>query len=957
MLKYLTSLTMLMCVIPQAATAADVDFTRDIRPILSGRCFKCHGPDEETREGGLRLDTQSGAFSEADSGDRGIVPGHANQSSVIERVTSTDEDLRMPPLSEGPALSPKEVDVLKKWIQSGAKYSAHWSFVKPQKTRLPQVSDSDWCRTDIDFFVMARLDREGLAPSPEADRYTLARRLHIDLIGLPPEIADVDAFMADQSPDAYEKMVDRLLASPAFGERWGRVWLDLARYADTAGYADDPPRVIWRYRDWVIRAMNENVPFDEFTKDQIAGDLRDGTHNDRLIATAFHRNTMTNSEGGTDDEEFRSAAIVDRVNTTLQTWMGLTMACAQCHTHKYDPITQEDYFRVYAILNQTADADRRDESPTLSELLPEQVQQREQIHLRIDELKREQSKLLEESPQPTVPVGDSEIRARFVRIELPKGKKQFLSLAEVQAFVGKNNIAVDGKATQISTYSDGPAHLAIDGNTNGHYFDAKSTTHTALEENAWWEVDLGNDHALEKVVIWNRNDSASIGRRLDGFTILLLDADRNPVWAHQVSKAPDKSADYTVPKVASQVSKGDLKTLARYLQKMSPELDKLATEIERQEKKLAAIKPVRTPVLRELPKDKQRKTFIQLRGNFLDLGKEVSAGFPEEFAMGYETIESNRPDRLELARWLVDAQNPLTARVIVNRHWEQLFGIGLVDTSEDFGLQGSLPSHPQLLDRLAYKFQHGNGSSGQWNVKGLIRSIVLSSTYRQSSKVDDELAKQDPLNRLMARGPRYRLSAERIRDQALAAGDLLSRKMGGPSVKPPRPNLGLRAAFGGSTDWTVSSGEDKYRRGVYTYWQRTIPYPSMDTFDAPSREVCTVRRIRTNTPLQALVTMNDPVFVEAAKGVAKRTLAAKESNIDRLIYAFRSCVCRPPSKTEISTLQKTLEAALKHYQSNPKDAEMLVGKDDLNRDDSVELAAWTLIGNVLLNLDETLARR
>lgn len=938
---------------PTVSFSADkVDFTRDIRPILSGRCFKCHGPDEETRESGLRLDTHKGAISELDSGETGIVPKHPEKSSIIDRVTIDDPDLRMPPLSEGKGLTKQEIDLLKRWISEGAEYKVHWSFTPPVRPQLPRVSNPAWCNNAIDYFTLAHLDNEKRLPSPEADRYTLARRLSIDLIGLPPSIETVDEFVSDKSPDAYERYVDRLLASPAFGERWGRVWLDLARYADTSGYADDPPRVIWRYRDWVISALNDNMPFDQFTRDQLAGDLLNSPTDDQLIATAFHRNTMTNSEGGTDDEEFRTAAIVDRVNTTMQTWMGLTMACAQCHTHKYDPITQEDYFRVYAILNQTADADRRDESPTLDRYTSEQMTRREQLQSRIAELKKKRDALAEKEAPAQTETPSKELNTNIVRIVLP-GKDKFLSLAEVQVFVGEENVARKGKAKQISTAYDGPAKLAIDGITNGHFFEAKSTTHTDKETNPWWEVDLGSAHRIEKVTIWNRNDAPGIGQRLNGFEVILLDAKRNPLWASKIAKASDKATEIAIPQSTDKFTKEDKATLARHLVLQSPELAKIETEIKNVEKQLAGIRPVRTPIYQELPAEKQRKTFIQIRGNFLDLGQEVTAGFPDYFAK----TEVKKPTRKELADWITADTNPLTARVIVNRHWEQLFGIGLVDTSEDFGMQGNLPSHPQLLDWLAYEFQHGNGSTGKWDVKQMLRTVVTSATYRQSSDASSELVAIDPMNRLLARGPRYRLSAERIRDQALFVSGLLSQKMLGPSVKPPRPNLGLRAAFGGSTDWSVSSGEDKYRRGLYTYWQRTIPYPSMDTFDAPSREVCTVRRIRTNTPLQALVTLNDPVFVEAAAGVAIRTMEAKSKLEDRIIYAFRLCVSRPPSKTELQTIKATYNKAFEYFQSHPELAINLANSHVNSTQNKSELAAWTLIGNILLNLDEALARR
>jgi len=933
-----------------AASAADaVDYTRDVRPILAGRCFKCHGPDADTREAGLRLDDPDVATRRLDSGETAIRPERPGESSLLTRVESTDANLRMPPASEGAGLTPREISVLRKWIEQGAHYERHWSFVPPTKAPLP-ASDVGWGRNAVDSFVAERWQPEGLKPSPEADRRTLIRRVSLDLTGLPPSPEEVRDFIDDPSPDAYAQLVERLLASPAYGEKWGRDWLDLARYADSAGYADDPFRVIWMYRDWVIDAINAGTPFDRFTIEQLAGDLLPNSGQEQLLATAFHRNTMTNSEGGTDDEEFRTAAIVDRVNTTMQVWMGMTMACAQCHSHKYDPISQEEFFKVYAILNQSEDADRRDESPTLDILLPEDRERQATLKMQIAQAEQEierqetaarQAGLLIEPPQ-------GEIQARFVRIELP-GSKKLLSLAEVQLFAGDENVARSGKATQSSTDYAGPAELAIDGNTNGHYFDAKSTTHTSEEDNPWWEVDLGALRRIDRVVVWNRNDSGGNGARLNGCLIVFLDEGRKPTWVHGIPAPSPNDTATAVPATGQQTGDQDRKAFAAYVAARSPELQQIRDRKTNLEKQLAGIQPVRTPVMRELPADKRRKTQIQIRGNFLDLGPEVQPGVPASF----HPLANPNPNRLDFAGWLVDPANPLTARVTVNRIWEALFGIGIVETSEDFGLQGELPSHPKLIDWLAVDLmEHG------WDTKRLIRTIVLSATYRQDSSVSPELAARDPMNRLLARGPRFRLSAEQVRDQALAMAGLLSDKMHGPSVQPLRPKLGLSAAFGASTDWETSAGEDAFRRGVYTRWQRTLPYPSMDAFDAPSREVCTVRRIRTNTPLQALVTLNDPVYVEAARGLAGRVL--REGGPDtssRLSYAFEICTSRLPTSTESAVLNELHAKAIQRYQSDAAAAAKLSVLGDAAGASPAEQAAWSVIANVLLNLDETLARR
>ena len=928
--------------------AEPVNFARDVRPLLSKNCFRCHGPDQATLQSGLRLDLREGAIKPLESGLTAIVPGKAGESELINRVSSANPDERMPPVDGGRALTAGEIDLLKRWIDEGAEYKSHWAFVPPQPISPPQVANPEHPQNAIDRFVLARLDREGLQPTAEADRNALIRRVSIDLVGLPPSLEEVDRFAADPDPLAYERLIDRLLASPAFGERWAAVWLDLARYADSAGYAQDPPRTIWRYRDWLIQALNANQPFDQFTRDQLAGDLLPSPSNEQLLATAFHRNTMTNSEGGTDDEEFRNAAVVDRVNTTMQVWMGLTMGCAQCHTHKYDPITQEEYFKVFAIFNQSEDADRMDESPLLEEISPEEAKKRADLQAQAAQLEKA---LADKLAAFQAPENQGTFATRFVRIELP-GKQLLLSLAEVQAVAGGENLARKGKASQISVDYQGPPELAIDGNTDGDYFLAKSTTHTATADNPWWEVDLGAPAALEQLIVWNRTDGGN-GERLKNFRVVLLDDQRRPLLVQTYAESPKPSVTLAVPKTQAELNDAQRAERLKYLKENSPEFVEAQKQIDETKKQAAAIKGVTTPVMRELTADKRRKTQIQIRGNFLDRGAEVAAGVPAAF---HPLPAGKEPNRLTLAEWLVDERNPLTARVLVNRYWEQLFGIGLVETSEDFGIQGEYPSHPELLDYLALEFERDG-----WDMKRLLRRIVTSATYRQSSKATPEMQKRDPFNRLLARGPRFRLSAETVRDQALAISGLLSRKMLGPPVQPPRPNLGLASAFGGSTDWQTSPGEDKYRRGLYTSWRRTTPYPSMTTFDATSREVCTMRRIRTNTPLQALVTMNDPVYIEAAQALARRIVSEGGSNpADRAAYGFRLCLSRAPSGAELQPLLRLYNQAFERFTADAAQATRMATEPlgpapaEMN---VAELAAWTVVGNTLLNLDEALARR
>jgi hypothetical protein len=802
-----------------------VQYAREIQPILSGNCFGCHGPDEKARKAGLRLDVATLATRVLKSGSRAIVPGDSKKSELVARIYATDSE-RMPPKGSHKKLKASEKALLKRWIEEGAEYQPHWAFIPPKRPALPVTKTKGWARNGIDHFVLARLEKEGLKPAPEADRYALARRVSLDLTGLPPSIAAVEAFIADKSPEAYEKFVDRLLASPAYGERWAQLWLDLARYADSNGYADDRPRTIWKYRDWVIDALNANMPFDRFTIEQIAGDLLPSPTQAQLLATAFHRNTLTNDEGGTDDEEFRAAAVVDRVNTTMQVWMGLTMACAQCHDHKYDPISQEEYFRFYAILNQTEDSDKPDNRPLLATPTPEQEKQKAKLQA---------------------------------------------DLAVVQKVLATLEL---------------PAVLEC------------------------WEADLKRD-------------------KLPPQLLKILATDR-------ARRTPAQQAE-----------------LAKYRRALSPGYNRMDQRLKALQKQLAAIQPVTTPIMRELPEKQRRKTRIHKRGNFLDLGKEVMPGVPAVF----HPLPKDRPaDRLRLAEWLVDQANPLTARVAVNRYWEQVFGVGLVENSEDYGIRGKPPIHPELLDWLATEF-----IALKWDTKKLLRLMVTSATYRQTSRVTAALVERDPDNRLFARGPRFRSSAEVIRDQALFVSGLLSPKMGGPPVRPPRPKLKLNAAFGGATDWETSPGEDKVRRALYTFWRRTTPYPSMVTFDAPGRNVCAVSRPRTNTPLQALVTLNDPVYVEAAQALARRMVREGGVGVsDRASYGFRLCLSRPPRPEELRRLNDLYQQARTKYAASPKEAEQLATQPigplppGMN---AVDVAAWTVVGNVLLNLDEMFARR
>ena len=1150
---------------PVAAVEAP-SFQREIRPILSNNCFHCHGPDQEERKGGkegsggLRLDTEEGARAALDDGFS-IVPGHPEQSAVIARIVTDDQDDLMPPKKTGKKLTAREVDLLQRWIASGAKYAQHWSYEKPQRHPVPEISDAGYqlptvWTNPIDAFLFQRLEKEHLTPAPEADRPTLLRRVTLDVTGLPPTLEEAVTFLADTAPDAYARLVDRLLASPAYGEHWGRMWLDLARYADSAGYADDPPRLIWAYRDYVIKAFNRNLPFDQFTIEQLAGDLLPEPTQEQLIATAFHRNTMTNNEGGTQDEEFRTAAIVDRTNTTMAVWMGTSMACAQCHTHKYDPITQHEYYQVFGFLNNTADADKKDEAPLLEFFTAAQQRDRvkweeelaaldakfkqaattqaagaekwarnfpAQLDWQSPEMptwKAESGATIEAQPDGAVlvtktaakrdtytlempiaaaqklsalrieslphdslpgrgaghgggnfavtrvraaitpPEGATGPVARFVRVELP-GKSKILQLAEVQVISGGANVALQGEAKQSGSYAGAIAARAIDGNTAGEW-DKGSVAHSDEGDDRFWEVDLKQDHPIESVVVWNRSE---FPERLAGCRIVALDEKRQPVWAQAGIPTPKLSSTFALngpqeitftevtadfsqtgfePKLVltdaqptderkgpqkgwavggstakahtltllagkpvelsaggklivtiEQQSKYDDHTLGHfrvsttddirvaahlrtpgdvlaalgvaeaertpaqrariadhYVRALAPELKAERQQFATLRKQIDALKPDTVPILRELATGQRRKTSVQIRGNYLSLGDAVTEGVPAAF----HPLPKDAPmNRLTLAKWLVDENNPLTGRVVANRFWEQLFGIGIVRTSEEFGAQGDLPEHPELLDWLATELVRM-----QWDMKAFVKLLVTSNTYRQSSKATPELLDRDPDNRLLARGPRLRMSAEMVRDQALAVSGLLSKKMLGPSVRPPRPELGLKAAFGRNMDWETSPGEDRYRRALYTEARRTSPYPSMATFDAPSRETCTLRRDRTNTPLQALVTLNDPVYVEAAQALARRMNAASSDAKEKARLGFRLCLTRPPSETELQRLVQMRDDALAVYNQDAKAATDMatnpLGPVPPGAD-VADLAAWTTVVNVLLHLDETLMKR
>lgn len=1026
---------------------------------------------------------------------------------------------------------------------------SHWAFQKPKRPPVPVATRTNWGRNEIDAFILQQWESRGFAPPAEAERATLIRRVALDLTGLPPTGEEVARFLADPSPRAYEVMVDHYLSSPRFGERWARVWLDLARYADSKGYGSDGLRpYMWRYRDWVINAFNQNLPYDQFTIEQLAGDLLSNPTLEQRLATAFHRNSMANDEGGTDDEEFRVAAVKDRVDTTMQVWMGLTFSCAKCHSHKYDPFTLTDYYSLFAFFNQTADTDLEDDSPRLASPTEAESQELDRLRRELqpllaqrdqfdpadtperrqweDDLKKADQSWIRLRPVAAMALGGTELvvgtagivevqgervatnryrlefpsapaglrafrlqvlpvtangvpslgrapdghltlnevqfqvqpkqiqlpQARFVRLQL-RGGNRILSLAEVEVLSEGLNIGTKGKASQSSTQGGAGAELAIDAMVNGAFAHG-SVTQTRTSADPWWELDLGQSAPIDRLAIWSRTD-VTFHDALQDFRLELLDASRRTVWSQSFGKAaiPVHKIDFsgvrnlrlhtvsvshadegtsgallmdqdweTGWRVTSQLDQAqeavfslfepldlapteklvvvlehtrrDRASLGRFrlsgsaakealfavpssvrgalavrskdrspkqhedvgsfYWRFTPQYAVLNAQVRPLEDRMWQLESsiLKTPVMQELGEDFRRSSHVLIRGDFMNPGERVTARVPlklHPFPKGSPT------NRLGLARWLLDEENPLTARVAVNRLWAVLFSRGIVSTPEDFGTQGSPPSHPQLLDWLATEYRRLG-----WDTKALLRTLLVSATYRASARVSPELLVQDPANQWLGRFPRMRLEAEMLRDQALAVGGLLSPKMFGPSVFPVQPSGLWQPAFTYGQNWEISAGEDRHRRSLYTFWRRSVPYPSLMAFNAPTREVCTVRRAVSNTPLQALVTLNDPVFVEAAQGFAGRIL--REGGVathQRANWAWRQATGREGEVREIDSIVRLYESAVVEYARDEKSAREMAGAEaaiDALRVSVAQWAAWTVVANMLLNLDSVLTK-
>jgi hypothetical protein len=990
-----------------------IDFVRDVQPILRAHCYGCHSGDKPRAP--LRLDSKAQAL-------RVIIPGDSKGSRLVHRIMGLGEEPRMP--FKSAPLSPQQIETIRAWIDQGAlwpdeadaKARKHWAYVKPVRPQVPSVKFSSWVRNPIDNFILARLEREGLHPSPEASKETLIRRLSLDLTGLPPTIKEVDDFVSDESPDAYEKVVDRLLASPHFGERWARPWLDLARYADTNGYEKDRRRSIWKYRDWVIDALNRDMPFDRFTIEQIAGDLLPGATVEQRIATGFLRNSMYNEEGGVDQQEALWETIIDRVNTVATVWLATTLACAQCHNHKYDPFTQKEFYQFFAFFNNTDYHFEGNSEISEQKLIeaklelptPEQEVKRKQIMAEIAEL---EEKLKAQT---------SELEA--ARINWEKSVKEaaadwtVLDPIRLTSSAGSTltkledkSVLVSGKNPEKDTYIVvAETHLrgitgfrlealpdpSLPGGGPGRdpygnfylsdfsvelapaeapekmrpvLFSAYAVDNGTMRldqqtkyESRGWRIDATREEvrlARQAVFIakepvgFERGTTIKIklshesefGRQGIGRFRLSVTCSNEPARIVSVSakirRILDMPADQRTPEQSKDVDD--------YYRSISPVLKPVRERLAAARASLDKLGIISTLVMKERESVEPPSTQLRIRGSYLNRGEKVYAGVP---AALHPFPEDQPLNRLGLARWLVSPENPLTARVTVNRIWEQIFGRGIVGTSEDFGTQGERPSHPELLDWLAVEFVERG-----WSIKAIVRLIVTSATYRQSSQATPLLLERDPYNRLLARGPRFRLEAELIRDVALSVSGLLSHKIGGPSVFPYQPD-GIWQIPYNDDKWVMSEGEDRYRRGIYTFWRRTSPYPSFVAFDAPSREVCTVRRARTNTPLQALVTLNDPAFFEAAKALARRIITQASDTRNRVICGFRLCVSRRPKDEEVGELITLYQKQLERFRKDADAARKVIEGYAVSSVTEAEQAAWTVVCNVLLNLDETLTK-
>lgn len=998
-----------------------VDFNRDVRPVLSSKCYPCHGPDESHREADLRLDVRSEAI---DFG--AIVPGDAADSEIIRRVLSDDPEEIMPPPQANDSLTSEEKATLRRWVDSGADYQKHWSFVRPSRPDVPNVEAANWAKNAVDHFVLSRLDREGLAPSPEAGAYALVRRVYLDLIGLPPTPEQVEAFVRDDSPRAYEQLVDDLLASEHYGEHWARQWLDLARYSDTNGYEKDRERSIWPYRDWVIKALNADMPFDQFSIEQLAGDMLPNPTQDQLVATGFHRNTMLNEEGGIDPLEYRFYSVVDRVATTGTVWLGLSTGCAQCHTHKYDPITHTDYYSLFGLLNNADEPDLLLKTPdvlarrtnTLEQIgelesklaaqfpMPVEAESKDtatentdveassaavaiDAERRQDNLETHFSDWLDENRKasrrwttitPTdmetnsarlEVLGDGSIfstgditkrdtfKLRFdvtklalpitaVRLEvlpderLPaggpgrayyEGRKGDFFLSEVDARLDAVDVSLVSASHSHGKISVGSGSADASGVLDG---DGSTGWSTAKQEGKANQIVLNFDSAiaggsvLEIELLFERHFAASLGR----FRFSVCQSDK-PVVASQLPvEIEAQLAD------GDSLSDSERDGLLRYYLSVAPELAEARKPIDALRGSLPPFPS--TLIFEERIADNPRTTHRHHRGEYLSPKEVVTAAVPEFLREG-----RGPTNRLDLARWLVSEDNPLVGRVTVNRAWQAIFGVGLQRSSDDFGTQAGLPTHPELLDWLACEFVD-NG----WSMKHIHRTLVTSAAYRQSSIVTQRLLERDPDNELLARGPRFRVPAEGVRDMLLASSGLLSEAKFGPGVRPPQPQIVTGVAYG-SPKWEVSEGEQRYRRSIYTFRKRTAPFAAFATFDATSGENCTARRDRSNTPLQALTLLNDAMFLEMAQSIGQEAFDQLVPPAETVQFLFRRILSRPAEEAEVIAILSFYESQLARFAAGEISMKDVGGQAGT----TPESAAWVTVARSIMNLDEAITKQ
>jgi len=1020
--------------LPAPALSA-VEYLKDIQPILSRNCYSCHGP--EKHKSGLRLDTKTDALAGGDSG-KVIRPGKSAESLLIQYVAGLDPEKIMPP--KGDRLTREEIGKLRAWIDAGASWpepsslngiagrtaSSHWAFKAPVHSELPKVKAAKWCRNPIDAFVLARLEKEKIKPSPEANRVTLIRRLSLDLLGLPPSPVEVAEFVGDRQPDAYERLVDRLLASPHFGEHWGRHWLDLARYADSDGYEKDNVRpYAYLFRDWVIQAINDDMPFDEFTIEQIAGDLLPNANEKQKLATAFHRQTLTNKEGGVDQEEFRCKATVDRVSTTSAVWLGLTAGCAECHTHKYDPITQREFYQLFAFFNNASEKDVP--APQPAEL------SKYEAGKKVWDAENSRRKAALDS------YVKNDLPAKFATWEktvvIPATHWSVLAVKKAEASSAKldvqpdNSVLARGQVSETDTYTvevETPEMKGVTGfrlevlpeSTKQPTVGRSKTGNFVLTDLTVKSsrADSQTTIRLRKAVAdFSQNDFLPEGaldedKKKTGWAIvpqinqrhvavfetseplelpagckLAFTLDQQYGGSHTIARfrlsattspaplEPDLTPNSVV--AALQVSSEERTTkqrreLARYFrEEIDPGAKKLHDQLATHAKKEPKFPATKAPILAA----DSRKTHVHIRGDFLRKGEEVE---PATFAVLHplkprgETGEpagttTRLADRLDLAHWLVDSGNPLTARVTVNHIWKNLFGRALVASVNDFGTRGEKPSHPELLDWLAITFQsrpgvetpmRGSQTALGWSRKALIKLIVTSATYRQSSLSRPELVARDPNNILLARQNRFRLEAENVRDIYLSASGLLNPAIGGPSIRPHLPADIAALGYANSVKWQESKGAEQYRRGLYIFFQRTVPYPMLMTFDAPDSNATCTRRERSNTPLQALTLLNDPVFFECAQALATRVTPMAANPPERIRRAFQFCLSRSPTRHEQARLQQLYDQQLALLKNKPENTALILGEKTPCPADLEHKAALVAVSRVIMNLDEFVTR-